>query len=101
MNPLEKLIFNRKNAIANHLASGRPVIFVARLEKLDACYDNNQVYFEAFFSTSEKAEAAIAKEQAKIASECHWLSEEDGESSLSNDDGEYRAVVYRELVDAE
>ena len=57
--------------------------------------DDSGTYDSAFFSNPQAAEAWIAQQQAKIASEEMWTSNADGSSSVTFSDREYFASISK------
>lgn len=69
-------------------------IFIAEIV-VDTFEDQDVLVFRGYFSTAEKAEAAIAVEQAKIAPEECWNNDAFGNSYLDKDatDEHYYASI--------
>ena len=70
-------------------------MFQATIQVFDQNHDQNLVW-EAFFSTAEIAEKAIALRQAKIAPEQAWVSDDNGDASYFSPEGEtYEAFIRK------
>ena len=88
--------------IAAHDESGGAFVFHALIWMDPRAYseDCGGIYWDAFYSTPAKAEAAIAKAQEALAPESAWVSDQDGSSNWTDEDGwEYSAYISRERVD--
>ena len=73
-------------------------MFQATIQMFDENHDQILVW-EAFFSTAEIAEKAIALRQAKVAPEQSWVLDDNGDASFFSPEGEtYEAFIRKVRV---
>ena len=98
----EDMLKHHLAKIAAHEANGGTFVFKAVIRMFPKAYsdDSEQGYWDGLYSTPAKAEAAIAKAQEALAPESAWVSDQDGSSTWTDEDGwEYSAYISRERVD--
>lgn len=64
-----------------HREAGGLVVYWARIDRYES-YGDDSIEWDGHFSTPEKAEAAIAVEQAKLGPEHEWTTDAFGRSEL-------------------
>lgn len=71
----------KKAELKAHRKAGGLVVYWARIERYES-YGDDSIEWHGYFTTPEKAEAAIALEQAKLGPEHEWTTDAFGRSEL-------------------